>query len=375
MPERVVLENREDVRTATCLASGLLHEEVQIPDGEIPEVGTDGYMLERSALSAILIAKTVDRSVIADGSELGYRFSSKMPRGLAPQAVLARWIQRHNHRILDDLIKTDPALAVIAERYQDLAVPFKSESIRRKPQDIRREVLRFDGVVHEADAWLRVASVAASYHDINLEREHALPFVIAKLPTMQITARGDMALQNVRMAIREAGDALGTLHNSADPMDHVTRYKVLRVYVKERTGHWLPAQNFEELYEVAQNPVTGISLSEKPKGFGEIKPFRNTAYGCPASYRLNSSKAEDLRVSALNRLLRAGVAAMAQQNVFRESLGTKSVFVPDALLKLNANLMQAEREATTKPVAERQERLVALAGVHASLLRVRSAVA
>lgn len=372
MTERVVVQNRENVREATSLAADIMLGDIPIPEGQEPTFGSSEYMLERAALSSILIAGAVGRSVVEDDSALGYRFSGKIPKNISTQTELNRWIQRHNHRILDDLIKADPVLAAIAKRYQDLVIPDKSEPSKLKPQEIRRQVLQFEGAVVEADAWLRIASVAAAYHGIDFRSEHALPFVVSKLPTMQITARGDMALQNIRVAIREACDALGVLHNFSDPKDHKMRFETLRSYVQERTGHALPAQTFDELYEATEDPDIGIILTERPEGFGEVAPFRDAAYGCPASYHLKSGGTEGARASALNRLLRASITAMAEQNVFDESLGTSWGYVPDAVERLNANLIVAEHNNLTRPAFERTMRIMALAGIHETLRRTHT---
>ena len=304
------------------------------------------YFQERFAISSVLVARAVDLVIVEEESELGYRFRDEVSASAATIDSIQEWVQDTCHVALDDLVENDESTQAIANRYQDLIRPNLPKGQETTPED-RRETLLFKGAVFEPHALLRIASIAARYKGLRIYPEQALPFVVNTLPSMQQDARRDVAPQRIRAAILESTTELGEMHSPEDPADRDMRYKVVKAYVAELTGHTLAAKRFGNLYSIKEDPKTGISIAERPEGFGKIKPQRSDVppLACPASYRLevNKDKGFGNGKSALFRLLRASTGKMDKLSIFEESLHTERSEVPDAFARLTDKVLAAGR--------------------------------
>lgn len=306
----------------------------------IVERESDDYVLERAGLSSVLIARTANLITEADDSDLGYRFKSTIPNRVRDLTQLKNWVEGEAHDALDELVRTDSQVDLIAQRYEKLVVPM----VVSRPKT-RRDAIMFSQAVSEPEAWLRIGAIAASYHGLRIGSHQAAAHMKARLGDMQVAAkRGDIAGQNVNGAILAAAGALGTMLTPNDP-EAPLRQGVLRAFVQARTSHILPAESFEDLYKVTPDQETGVTMDRRHEGFGDIPAQRDASVTCPAAYRFGDSP-EDVpsTPSALFQLLRAGINAMSERNRFAEALTTRRVAVPAAVAILNAELREAGRQ-------------------------------
>lgn len=325
-------------------AAELFHGTMAPSELEVPVLWSADYMRERSALSAVLVAHAVEHIVIEDDSLLGYRFIEQPGANLRTNEDVQKWVQQMGHSALDDVIARGRHVAAIAQRYQDLIRP-RDLPGQLPSADDRRETIMFHGAVFEPHAWLKMGSIAAKYYNKEIRPDQALPFVLGKLPVIQQSARRDVALQDIRVAILEAAIALGEMRTPGNPTDSTNRYRLLSTYVLAKEHHKLAAPKFGKLYDVADDPLRGVTLTEKPAGFGPIKPKREVPFGCPAAYRLSDPTAEapNGEKSALFKLLRASINTLVELDILKEALVSPRASVAEAHKLLNQKLATAGR--------------------------------
>jgi hypothetical protein len=156
---------------------------------------------------------------------------------------------------------------------------------------------------------------------------------------MQLTARKDMARQDVRSAINQATDALGSML-TPEHEEAALRYQILSSFVLARTGHALRGRTFGDLYDVSIDPNNRVRLEEREAGFGPIKPKREAPVACPASYRFAPSPEAIVDRSALFKLLGASINAMGQRDLYGEPLTIRLRAVSIAKAELNKKLTE-----------------------------------
>jgi hypothetical protein len=326
-------ETRVDL-SAAQEAAALYHGSSQPSDLRLPVTQSHSYMLEYAALTGFLIARTADQIIVPSDSELGFQFVEKPAEDITDLDSLQTWVQALSHDALDGLVESDDEISAAANRFQDLSRPDLPRG-QQSNLETRRQTLLFQQSVFEPHAWLRIAAVAAKNVGKEIRPEQALPFVVGKLAIMQTSARRDVGRQYVRGAILEAVEELGEMHGS-DRTDTASRYRILRSYVRQVTGHQLRATNFGDLYVIHDDAVTGVSFSERERGFGVIPQAREIPLGCSASYRMIDAKdGSPTPNSALVRLLKAGIGVMNESEVLPQSLLTRQVPVSVARNKLD----------------------------------------
>lgn len=328
-------------RTAISpLSRGYFHGNLQPPTGAIPDRESDEYMLERASISSVLIAKAVEAVVRPADLPLGYIFKHKPPGKVKTTDRLGVWVQNECHEALSEEITDDPQISALANRYQVLVRP--GYGINQTSQKrIRMDTLQFQQGVSEPVGWLRMATLAAAYKGHRLVSSQAQPFVTATLKEMQLSARRDMALQEVRGAIHQAAEALGSML-TPEEAEAAQRYKLLSAHVLARTGHVLTAKSFGELHDVSIDEDNRFELVEREEGFGPIKPKREQPIACPASYRFAFNPEGAVARSALYKLLSASINAMGQRDLFGETLVIRRRTISVATAELEEKL-RAER--------------------------------
>jgi hypothetical protein len=337
---RVDLEYPVTDLTAARWAADLYYGESLGDLGSVPNEGSDRYMLERSAIGGLFVARTVESTVIPDDSLTGFRFRTPLPDSLSDAPALCDWIQEVSHKALDTLVDSDPNIASAANRYEDLVWVNQQREGRTSRPRTRRQALRFQQAVTEPLAWLQAGAVAGQYQGLEIRPEQALHFVDRQLTIMQRSARKDVGKERVRGAIGEVFTELGEMRNQGDSRDTEMRYQILRLYVATITGHQLLARSFKNLYSVEPDEAIGVRLSERPQGFGRIQPVRATPRGCPASYKMLRKGQRDhngIGSNALAKLLRAGITALDESGTLASYATTSRTPVPIAFNKLRQN--------------------------------------
>lgn len=336
--------------SAALWAAELYHGQDLGDLGSVPSQDSDRYMYERSAISGALIARTVESTVVPDGSLTGFRFKEPLPSSVTDAETLCGWVQETNQKQLDAVIESDPKMAKAANRYQDLVwVNGQKQGDRTSSPRARRKSLKFQQAIEEPLAWLKTAAVVGHYHGASISHDQALPFVVGQLTVMQTAARKDVSKQYVRGAIAEALSELGEMRNAESRKDTEFRYRILKMYVAVVTGHQLTAATFKNLYSVEPDQTTGIRLRERPQGFGRIPAVRENPLGCPASYKLLRGEQRDERriaaMSALNRLLRASITALQEADLLGQYVATSRTYVPLAFERLQQKVVRKKLEA------------------------------